>query len=125
MWLNVTEEINFKFYLILFICFLKNLKTPLFLIFLKDFFMVHFLKSLLNVLQYCFGFMFWFFSHEACRILAPCPGIELPSPALGGEVLTTGPPGKSHKFYLLLIYLSLNSHMWLVASNWVKTCYFI
>ena len=59
--------------------------------------MDHFLKSLLNVLQYCFGFMFWIFSHEACRILAPWPGIKPPSPALGGEVLTTRPPGKSQK----------------------------
>ena len=39
--------------------------------------------------------MFWFFGHEACRILDPQPGIE-PSPAaLEGKVLTTGPPGKS------------------------------
>ena len=39
--------------------------------------------------------MFWFFGHEACGILAPGPGIELAPPALEGEVLTTGPPGKS------------------------------
>ena len=55
----------------------------------------HFLKSLLNMLQYCFCFMFWFFGPEACGILAPQPGIELVPPALEGEVLTTGPPGKS------------------------------
>ena len=54
-----------------------------------------FLKSLLNLLQYCFCFMIWFFGHEACGILAPRPGIEPAPPALEGEVLTTGPPGKS------------------------------
>ena len=45
--------------------------------------------------------MFWFFGHEACGILAPRPGIEPASPALEGEVLTTGPPGKSQmRWYL-------------------------
>ena len=39
--------------------------------------------------------MFWFFGHEACGILAPRPGIEPTPPALEGEVLTTGPLGKS------------------------------
>ena len=34
------------------------------------------------------------FGKEACGILAPRPGIELTPPALEGEVLTTGPPGK-------------------------------
>ena len=38
--------------------------------------------------------MSWFFGHEAWKILAPQRGIELSSPALEGEVLTTGPPGK-------------------------------
>ena len=46
--------------------------------------------------------MFWSFGREACGILVPLPGIEPTSPALEGEVLTTGPPGKSH-------YLSLNA----------------
>ena len=53
------------------------------------------LKSLFNLLQYCFCFMFWFFGREACGILAPRPGIEPAPPALEGEVLTTGLPGKS------------------------------
>ena len=39
--------------------------------------------------------MFWFFGREACGILAPRPEIELSPPALDGEVLTTGLPGKS------------------------------
>ena len=41
--------------------------------------------------------MVWFFGHEACGVLAPWLGIEPTSPALEGEILTTGPPGKSLK----------------------------
>ena len=42
--------------------------------------------------------MFWFFGSKACGILAPqWPGIESTPPALEGEVLTTGLPGKSPK----------------------------
>ena len=52
-------------------------------------------KSLLNLLQYCFCSVFWFFSHKACGILAPRPGIEPTPPALEGKVLINGPPGKS------------------------------
>ena len=48
----------------------------------------------------CFCFMFWFFGHEMCGILAPRPGIEPAPPALEGKVLTTGPPGKSQYFFL-------------------------
>ena len=43
------------------------------------------------LLVLCFGF----FGFEVCRILAPQPGIKLSSPALEGEVLTTGLSGKS------------------------------
>ena len=32
--------------------------------------------EVLNLLQYCFCFMFWFLGHEAYRILAPQPGME-------------------------------------------------
>ena len=35
------------------------------------------------------------FGCESCGILAPQPGIEPTPPALEGEVLTIGPPGKS------------------------------
>ena len=64
--------------------------------FLKDFFMDHFYSGpfLLNLLQYCFSFMFWFFGPKVCVILAPWQGIGLTLQALEGEVLTTG-PGKS------------------------------
>ena len=44
--------------------------------------------------------MFWFFGHKACGILVPWPGTEPASPALEGEVLTTGLLGQS---LLLLI----------------------
>ena len=39
--------------------------------------------------------LFWFFGPKACGVLAPWPGIEPTHPALEGEILTTGPPGKS------------------------------
>ena len=59
----------------------------LFSFFIKDFFfnVDRFLKSLLNLLLYCFCFMFWFFGHEACGILAPRPRIEPTASALEGE----------------------------------------
>ena len=39
--------------------------------------------------------MFWFFSPEANGILVPQPGIKPRPPALEGEVLATGAPGRS------------------------------
>ena len=47
------------------------------------------------LLQYCFCFMFWLFGHKSHGILGLQPGTELSAPKLVGEVLTTGPPGKS------------------------------
>ena len=44
----------------------------------------------------CFGFV----APEACGVLALWPGIEPAPPALEGEVLTTGPPGKSRRWLL-------------------------
>ena len=53
--------------------------------------------------------MFWVFGCEACGILAPKPQIEHIPPALEGEGLTTGPPGKSlHSFITNLTILSLD-----------------
>ena len=68
-------------------------------IFLKYFLMwITFLKSLLNLLQYCSSFMFWLFGHKAwaCGNLMAQTGIK-PTPLywMEGEVLTTGPPGRS------------------------------
>ena len=45
--------------------------------------------------------MFWFYGLELYGILSPLPGIESTLPALEGEVLTTGPPGKSLPFYFI------------------------
>ena len=44
--------------------------------------------------------MFWFFGWEAYEIIDPRPGIELIPSVLEGEVLTTGPPGKSSKGFI-------------------------
>ena len=44
-----------------------------------------FLRSLLNLLQYCFCFMF--FGYEACGILAPRPGVEPCAPCIGRQSL--------------------------------------
>ena len=46
--------------------------------------------------------MFWFFGHKAHWILVPQPGIEPTPSALGGEILSTGPPGKSAVLVLTL-----------------------
>ena len=46
--------------------------------------------------------MFWCFGHEADGMLAPWPGIEPSPPALEGEVLTIGPPGKAWDQQLLI-----------------------
>ena len=46
-------------------------------------------------LFYVLGSFFFFFGQKACGILVPWPGIEPTTPAMEGEVLTTGPPEKS------------------------------
>ena len=51
--------------------------------------------SLLNLLPYCFNFMFWFFGRQACGVLGHLTEIEPAPPALEGKVLTTGLPGMS------------------------------
>ena len=58
-----------------------------------------FLKPLLNVLKYCFSFMFWCFGQETWSVLAPWPGIEPIPPAVEGEILSSGPPGKSVYYF--------------------------
>ena len=84
--------------------------------------------------------MFWFFGHEACGILAPQPGIEPAPPALEGEVLTTGLPGKSlyhhfltscsilmHIFFIFLeiypqisIYVSIDIYIYILFFGIVE-----
>ena len=51
----------------------------------------------MNLLQYCFYFMFWCFGFKAWRTLAPQAGIKPVGPSLEGGFLTTGPPGESQK----------------------------
>ena len=51
-----------------------------------------FLKSILNLLQYCFYSIIQPLDHEACRVLTPWLGTEPAPPALEGNVLTTRPP---------------------------------
>ena len=69
--------------------------------------------SLLNLLQYCFCFMFCFSVHKACGILAPPPGIEHSPLAFEDEVLTSGSPGKSLEYWFLkdfyIIHLSIGN----------------
>ena len=105
-------------------------RTPYFywfIAFLKIFFDVgHFLKSLWNFCPYCLCFMLCFFGQEVYRILAPLPGIKPILPALEGDVLTPGLPGKS----LLLIFLgSSNSTVidssYLIFSGKLKGYYHI
>ena len=62
--------------------------------------------------------MFYFLGHEACGLLAPPPGIEPAPSALEGEVLTTGPAGKS-LFAINILVVHQNAqdserrvHMW-------------
>ena len=56
----------------------------------------HFEKSSLNLLQHCLcGLCSRVFGHEAWGIIAPRPEIKLASPAFEGEVLATGPWGRS------------------------------
>ena len=57
------------------------------------------LKSLLNLLQFCFCFLAWVFGLEACGTLAS--GSEA---ALEGEILTTGLPGRSLFSILSVVY---------------------
>ena len=76
------------------------------------------------MLQYCFCSTFWFSGHEACGILAPQPGIEPAPPVLEGEVLTTGPSGKSPSVTSCPLFLSqifLNKKNKLV-NNWSRSC---
>ena len=62
----------------------------------QDFFDVDFFKALIEfVTPLLLLFTFWFFGCTACEILAPRLEIEPAPPVLEGEVLTTGPPGKS------------------------------
>ena len=71
-----------------------------------------FLKSLLNLLQYCFCCMFLYFGSKACGILAPRPGSEPAPLALESKALTSGPPGKSLVCFLFYFLIKLFIFNW-------------
>ena len=61
--------------------------------------------------------MLWFFGREAHGILAPRPGMEPTPPALEGEVLTAGPPGKSP----MTFFFFLKSKYWAsLVAQWLR-----
>ena len=67
--------------------------------FFKGYFLYElFLKSLLHLLQYCFGF--WFFGQETCGILAPGPE-QIQPPCIGRQSLNHWPTREVPKSCLL------------------------
>ena len=72
------------------------------LLIFSHFFLLLFNPLLLSTcfLSAVFNLFFFWLCHMACGILAPQPGIKPATPAL--EVSTTGPPGKSPIFNLIL-----------------------
>jgi len=56
---------------------------------------LNFLKVFIKFVAILFLVYVPVFGHKADGILAPSPGIKSATLALKGEVLTTGPPGKS------------------------------
>ena len=56
--------------------------------------------------------MFWFYGQETRGILAPQPGTEPAPPALEGEVITSGHPGKSHWATLCRVGKTASSGKW-------------
>ena len=71
------------------------------------------LKSLLNLLQHCFSFMFWFF---ICEVLSSPTRDQTHTLLWEGEVLTTVSPGKSQGS-CLLIHLILTRSGWVTYNN--------
>ena len=70
--------------------------TSYFIIFFKIFFMWIVFKVFIEFVTVLLWFyVLFFFSCKSCGILAPQPGIEPTPPALEGEVLISGPPGRS------------------------------
>ena len=117
------------------------------LVFMFEFFKVSFffflmwtifLKSLSNLLQFYFCFMFWvffcffvfFFGYKACGIIVPQPAIKLVYPALEGEIFNTGLPGRapqtcylsgSHRFVMVLspsLAVELKTRLYNSSLTW-------
>ena len=73
--------------------------------------------------------MFCYFALEECVILAPRQGIELVTPALEGEVLTTGLQGisqeKSFKFqFYVLLSQNILHYFFLLLWELLKVSYY-
>ena len=64
--------------------------------------------------------VFFFFGQEACRILAPWPGIEPSAPALGAEILTSRLPRKSP--CILILILMEYSRLTVLLVSGVQQC---
>ena len=62
-----------------------NRLSPSFFFFLRFFWCGTFLKSLLNLSQYCFCSVFWIFGRKACGTLAPDLGSNSHSPSNGRQ----------------------------------------
>ena len=80
--------------------------------------------SLLDLLQYCSCFIVFFEGvggHDTCGILAPRPGIELAPLALKGEVLTTGPPGKTLDCFLIKRHEEATPALVNIAEKTIQT----
>ena len=90
-WVSDRTEWECKISMLMFLLFYdqKNLFI------LRIFNVGQFLKSLLNLLQYCFCFMVCFFGHETCGILTASSWIELAPLHWKVKFLTPGVPGKS------------------------------
>ena len=72
-------------------------------------------KIVAILLLFCFGV---FFGHEACGILVAWSGIEHTTHALKDEVLTTGPPGKSHYILTNLTNFHHYEKMKISCNTW-------
>ena len=93
-----------KLHIILFLDFFFLMWT-IFKVFIEFITILLLVYALVLSLWLSLFLMLWFFGCNACWLLAPWPGIELAPPALGGEVLTTGPPGKFQLHVILNILL--------------------
>ena len=60
-------------------------------------------KVFLEFVTILLRFLFCFFGHEARGTLVPRRGMERAPPPLESKVLTTGPPGKSQEYLILLM----------------------
>ena len=71
-----------------------------------------FLKAFINLLQYCFCCMFWFFWPWGMWDLSYLLGFKPAPPSLEGEVSTTGPPEKSQRHSRYFTCLSSLERVW-------------